>query len=147
MDGEFTLVAGVAFTVISFETGVLAVPDLNATKVTVYVPAVLNTGETEVVDVEVAGVPPLIVQRTESGVPVDVFVNNKLEPAQTAVSADVKFATSDGAAGFILIHASFKSKNILPLPFTFILAENVVVETSGMDTEAVPLFAIFEANR
>ena len=62
-----------------------------------YVPTVLKTGLTVVVDVDVDGVPPLIVHLTESGLPlddVDVFVNVRLPPAQTVVSLCVKEAVT-----------------------------------------------------
>ena len=62
-------------------------------------PTVLNVEFTVVNDVEVDGVPPLIVQRTESGEPtiaVDVFVNVKLDPIHTVVSFAVKLAVAVG---------------------------------------------------
>ena len=62
-------------------------------------PAVLNVEFTVVADVEVDGVPPLIVHRTESGEPtlaVDVFVNVKLEPIHTVLSLIVKLAVAVG---------------------------------------------------
>ena len=66
----------------------------------VKLPVVLNTGATVVVDVDVAGVPPCMVQRTESGLPedaVDVLVKVRLLPAQTTVSLSVKDAVAVGA--------------------------------------------------
>ena len=42
------------------------------------------------------GVPPFIVHLTESGEPVDVFVNVKLPPIHTVVSLAVKEAVTAG---------------------------------------------------
>ena len=97
--GELTCTIGKAFTRIDFVAAELALPDLYATKLMIYVPGVLNVGTTVVVDVDVPGTPPAIVQRTESGLPllaVDVFVNVKLPPAHTVVSLAVKLAVAVG---------------------------------------------------
>ena len=70
-------------------------------------PTVLNTGLTVVVEVDVDGVPPFIVQRTESGEPllaVEVFVNVRLLPIHTVVSLTVNDAVAVG----LVLHAAGK---------------------------------------
>ena len=76
-------------------------PDLYATKLIVYVPAVLKVALTVVVALDVPGVPPAIVHLTESGLPalaVEVFVNVRLPPWHTTVSLEVKLAVAVGPA-------------------------------------------------
>ncbi len=62
-------------------------------------PTVLNVGVTVVIELDVDGVPPFRVHRTESGVPlvaVDVLVNVNVPPTHTTVSLIVKFAVAVG---------------------------------------------------
>ena len=83
----------------------------------IYVPGVLNVGATVVVDVDVPGTPPAIVQRTESGLPllaVDVFVNVKLPPAHTVVSLAVKLAV---AVGVVLQAAGISNAAVWSVAF------------------------------
>ena len=77
---------------------VLTFPALYAFKVMVYVPAILKVDVT-VVAVDVDGIPPGIVHRTESTAPevvVEVLENVRLLPAQTVVSLEVKEAEGVG---------------------------------------------------
>jgi len=83
----------------------------------IYVPGVLNVGATVVVDVDVPGTPPAIVQRTESGLPllaVDVLVNVKLPPAHTVVSLAVKLAV---AVGVVLQAAGISNAAVWSVAF------------------------------
>ena len=96
---DVNAIAAFGFTRMALVAATLGVPPLYAIKLTMKLPTVLNVGVTVVVDVDVPGVPPPIVHRTESGLPleaVDVFVNVKVPPKHTTVSLAVKLAVAVG---------------------------------------------------